>query len=225
MKAKEKPLVTKKQKKNRYEWAKSKLSCTVDDWAKIIFSDESKFDVCVGDFRKRVIRSKDEAFQADCIKRTVKFPKGVMIWGCMSAKGLGNFEFIDGIVNADKYQKILTNSLLPSINKLHAEENFIFQQDRASCHTAKSTQKWLSEKGITVLSWPSSSPDLKIIETLWHKMKQQLRNNPQRTIPDLKSKLADIWTKFTPEFCKSLAATMPARIAAVVRAKGDVTPY
>jgi hypothetical protein len=179
----------------------------------------------VGDFRKRVIRSKDEAFHADCIKRTVKFPKGVMIWGCMSAKGLGNFEFIDGIVNAEKYQKILTNGLLPSINKLHAEENSIFQQDGASCHTAKSTQKWLSEKGITVLSWPSSSPDLNIIETLWHKMKQQLRNNPQRTIPDLKSKLADIWTKFTPEFCKSLAATMPARIAAVVKAKGDVTPY
>jgi hypothetical protein len=98
MKAKEKPLLTKKQKKNRYEWAKSKLSWTVDDWAKIIFSDESKFDVCVGDFRKRVIRSKDEAFHADCIKRTVKFPKGVMIWGCMSAKGLGNFEFIDGTV-------------------------------------------------------------------------------------------------------------------------------
>jgi hypothetical protein len=225
MKAKEKPLLTKKQKKNRYEWAKSILSWTVDDWAKIIFSDESKFDVCVGDFRKRVIMSKEEAFHADCIKRTVKFPKGVMIWGCMSAKGLGNFEFIDGIVNAEKYQKILTNSLLPSINKLHAGENFIFQQDGASCHTAKSTQKWLSDKGITVLSWPSSSPDLNIIETLWHKMKQQLRNNPQRTIPDLKSKLADIWTKFTPEFCKSLAATMPARIAAVVRAKGDVTPY
>jgi hypothetical protein len=131
MKAKEKPLLTKKQKKNRYEWAKSKLSWTVDDWAKIISNDESKFDVCVGDFRKRVIRSKDEAFHADCIKRTVKFPKGVMIWGCMSAKGLGNFEFIDGIVNAEKYQKILTNSLLPSINKLHAEENFIFQQDGA----------------------------------------------------------------------------------------------
>ncbi|CAH1379168.1 unnamed protein product [Tenebrio molitor] len=179
MKAKEKPLLTKKQKKNRYEWAKSKLSWTVDDWAKIIFSDESKFDVCVGDFRKRVIRSKDEAFHADCIKRTVKFPKGVMIWGCMSAKGLGNFEFIDGIVNAEKYQKILTNSLLPSFNKLHAEENFIFQQDEASCHTVKSTQKWLSEKGITVLSWPSSSKDLNIIETLWHKMKQQLRNNPK----------------------------------------------
>jgi hypothetical protein len=115
-----------------------------------------------GIFGNELSGQKNEAFHADCINRTVKFPKGVTIWGCMSAKDLGNFEFIDRIVNAEKYHKILTNGLLSSINKLYAEENFIFQQDRA-----KSTQKWLSEKE------SSSSPDLSIIETLWHKMKQQ----------------------------------------------------
>jgi hypothetical protein len=115
-----------------------------------------------GIFGNELSGQKIEAFHADCINRTVKFPKGVTIWGCMSAKDLGNFEFIDRIVNAEKYHKILTNGLLSSINKLYAEENFIFQQDRA-----KSTQKWLSEKE------SSSSPDLNIIETLWHKMKQQ----------------------------------------------------
>jgi hypothetical protein len=114
-----------------------------------------------GIFGNELSGQKNEAFHADCINRTVKFPKGVTIWGCMSAKDLGNFEFIDRIVNAEKYHKILTNGLLSSINKLYAEENFIFQ-DRA-----KSTQKWLSEKE------SSSSPDLNIIETLWHKMKQQ----------------------------------------------------
>jgi hypothetical protein len=115
-----------------------------------------------GIFGNELSGQKNEAFHADCINRTVKFPKGVTIWGCMSAKDLGNFEFIDRIVNAEKYHKILTNGLLSSINKLYAEENFIFQQDGA-----KSTQKWLSEKE------SSSSPDLSIIETLWHKMKQQ----------------------------------------------------
>jgi hypothetical protein len=98
-----------------------------------------------GIFGNELSGQKNEAFHADCINRTVKFPKGVTIWGCMSAKDLGNFEFIDRIVNAEKYHKILTNGLLSSINKLYAEENFIFQQDRA-----KSTQKWLSKKGITV---------------------------------------------------------------------------
>jgi hypothetical protein len=69
----------------------------------------------VGDYWKRVIRSKEEAFHKDCLKRTVKFPKSVMIWGCMSARGLGKYQFIEGTVNAEKYQEILQNSLLPTL--------------------------------------------------------------------------------------------------------------
>lgn len=225
LQAKEKPLLTKKQKNKRLAWAKEKVHWSLEDWNKVIFSDESKFDVCVGDCRKRVIRSKAEAFHKDCLKRTVKFPKGQMIWGCMSAHGLGQLVLINGTINASKYQDILANSLLPSSAALYPEADFIFQQDGASSHTAKSTQKWFSDNGIKVLDWPSNSPDLNVIETLWHKMKQELRNSPQRTLPHLQGKLQSIWDSFTPDVCRSLVATMPARIAAVIKSKGDVTPY
>lgn len=217
--------MTEVQKKNRYNWAKSKLSWSKNDWSKVIYSDESKFDVCVGDYRKRIIRDKTEAFHKDCLKRTVKFPQGIMVWGCMSAKGLGTLHFIEGTVNAAKYQDILTSSFLPSAANLYPNGDFIFQQDGASCHTAKSTKKWFGENNIKVLSHPSSSPDLNPIETLWHKMKQHLRNSPQRTIPQLRTKLQEIWDNFTPELCASLVNTMPDRVQAVIRAKGDVTPY
>jgi hypothetical protein len=46
----EKPLLTEKQKKNRLLWAQSKVKCTDEDWSKVVFSDESKFDVSVGDY-------------------------------------------------------------------------------------------------------------------------------------------------------------------------------
>lgn len=198
---------------------------TVDDWSKVIFSDESKFDVSVGDNRKRIIRDKTEAFNKDCLKRTVKFAKGVMIWGCMSGKGVGKMEIIDGIVNANKYQQILNNSLIPSVEELYPGRDFIFQQDGASSHTAKSTKKWFEEHDMRVLAWPSSSPDLNVIETLWHRMKSYLRNNPQRTISELKTKLSEIWESFTPDYCRLLVEFMPARIQAVIRAKGDVTSF
>lgn len=217
--------MTDKQKKTRLAWAKSKLSWSVEDWSNVIFSDESKFDVCVGDHRKRVIRTKQEAFHKDCLKRTVKFPTGVMIWGCMASSGLGCFEFVDGTINAVKYQQILQNSLLPSIETLNVGENFIFQQDGAPCHTAKTTKKWLSDHKINILSWPSNSPDLNVIETVWHKMKQALRNNPQRTLPELKAEIEQIWNRFTPEMCRSLVESMPNRIRAVIKSKGDVTPF
>lgn len=148
-----------------------------------------------------------------------------MIWGCMAASGLGCFEFIDGTVNAAKYQQILENSLLPSVEKLNIVENYIFQQDGAACHTAKTTKKWFGDHNVNVLSWPSNSPDLNVIETVWHKMKQSLRNNPQRTLPELKAKIEQIWNAFSPEQCRSLIESMPKRIRAVIKSKGDVTPF
>lgn len=44
----------------------------------------------------------------DCLKRTVKFPKEVMIWGCMAVSGLGFIE-IEGTVNAAKHYQIATS--------------------------------------------------------------------------------------------------------------------
>lgn len=70
---------------------------------------------------------KTEAFHKDCFKRTVKFPQGIMVWGCMSAKGLGTLHFIESTVNAAKYQDILEHSLLPSAARLHPSGDFIFQ--------------------------------------------------------------------------------------------------
>lgn len=143
----------------------------------------------------------------------------------MSAKGMGRLQFIDGTVNADKYKSILERSLYPYVAEQFEDGKFIFQQDGASSHTAKTTKKWFGENNINVLSWPSSSPDLNIIETVWHEMKKRLRSSPQRTLPDLKSKIQEIWNSLTPTFCESLVETMPKRILAVIRAKGDVTQY
>ncbi|KAF2884664.1 hypothetical protein ILUMI_21499 [Ignelater luminosus] len=166
---------------------------TFEEWQNIIFRDESKFDISIGATRKRVIRTKNKAFHKDCPKRTVKFPQGIMIWGC--------------------------------IEKLNFDREFIFQQDGASCHTAKTTRQWFQNHNIQILDWPSSSPGLNVTEALWHKMKRCLRNAHRRTLPNLKTKLEEIWSSTTQLDCESLVSSMLARIKAVIKAKGDVTPY
>lgn len=83
----------------------------------------------------------------------------------------------------------------------------------------------MEDFGVPLLEWVSSSPDLSPIETLWHEMKKVLRKHPARTIPELKQKLQDIWDSFTPEFCQGLVNTMPQRISAVIKNKGDVTQW
>lgn len=48
------------------------------------------------DSQSRIISSKREAFNSDCLKRTTKF---LGLWGCMSLRGLGRFQFIEGTVD------------------------------------------------------------------------------------------------------------------------------
>ncbi len=67
-------------------------------------------------------------------------------------------------VTAPIYQDILEHFMLPSADQLFKEADFIFQQDLAPVHTAKSTKSWLNDHGVGVLDWPANSPDLNPIE-------------------------------------------------------------
>lgn len=215
----------KKQKTRRLNWAKEHINWTNEEWNNVIFSDESRFELCVGNQRGRVIRNKSEAFEPNCLKRTVKFPKSVMIWGCISSKGVGNFVFVSDRLNADKYQGILRNDLVPSIKAIGHGRKTIFQQDGATCHTATSTMRWFSNNRIKVLTWPSGSPDLSPIENIWSIMKKSLRKKLPNTESELKLIIQEEWNSITTNQCQMLINTMRNRLDSVIKARGDVTKY
>ncbi len=64
------------------------------------------------------------------------------------------------------YQEILEHFMLPSADQLFKDADFIFQQDLAPVHTAKSTKSWLNVHGVGVLDWPANSPDLNPRESM-----------------------------------------------------------
>lgn len=54
---------------------------------------------------------------------------GVIVWGCMSATGVGNLLFIGEIMNKTVYMNILKQNLNQSAEKLNIRDNYYFQQD------------------------------------------------------------------------------------------------
>ncbi len=103
-----------------------------------------------------------------------------MILGAMSSAGVRPLCFLTTNVTAPVYHEILEHFVLPSADQLFKDADFIFQQDLAPAHTAKSTKSWLNDHGVGVLDWQENSPDLNPIENLWVIVKRKMRNRDQK---------------------------------------------
>ncbi len=124
--------------------------------------DESKFCIYFGNQGPRVWRKGGEAHSQSCLKSSVKFPQSVMICGAMSSAGVGPLLFfLKTNVTAPVYQEILEHFMLPSANQLFKDADFIFLQDLAPAHTAKSTKSWLNYHIVGVLDWPVTKKETK----------------------------------------------------------------
>lgn len=65
--ARKKPLLTERHKAIRLKWAKDHKDWIVDDWEKVIWSDESKFNLFGSDGRTYIRRRVGEDFLSECV--------------------------------------------------------------------------------------------------------------------------------------------------------------
>ncbi len=170
----------------RLTWAKEKKNWTVAQWSKVLFSDESKFCISFGNQGPRVWRKGGEAHSPSWLKSSVKLTQSVMIGGAMSSAGVGPLCFLKTNVTSPIYQ------VIPSADQLFKDADFIFQQDLAPAHTAKSTRSWLNDHGVGVLDWPANSPDLNI-ENIWGIVKRKMRNKRPKHADELKATVKETW--------------------------------
>jgi transposase len=202
---------------------------TVDDWKHVVWSDETKVNRVGSGGRSWVWKGPGSELTEQQVKGTVKFGGGsLMLWGCITAQGVGHACRINNGLDAQLYTHILEEDFLGSLGYYGLEVGkIIFQQDNDPKHTSRVARQWFEDHGVKVLEWPSQSADLNPIEHVWHRLKRQLAAYPTepRTIDGLWERVEIEWEKIPAQVWADLYESMPRRIAAVVKAKGGYTKY
>lgn len=220
-----KPLISKKNRLARLQFARKYLKWSLQKWKCVLFSDETKFNLHGSDGRCFVRRPKGESLNPKYTKGTVKHGGGnVMVWGCFSGQGVGPIHKIEGIMRGEDYKTILSDVMLPYAS-WEMPLAWVFQHDNDPKHTSKVVKQWISNEQLCVLDWPAQSPDINPIENLWQIVKTKIGNKIFKKPEDLYADVKEQWNTIPQHIIDNLVHSMPRRCAEVIKRRGYAINY
>ncbi|KAF2884085.1 hypothetical protein ILUMI_22087 [Ignelater luminosus] len=215
--------LTARHKQNRLKWAKHYINWSIKKWNKVLWTDESKFEIYGSNWRVFVCRQMHEKTIEASMVPTIKHGgRSVMVWGCLGNKRSGNLFRINGILKKEGYLNILQDQAIPSktnIIGLH----FIYQQDNNRKHSSKLCKTYLLEKKgdrtIKIMDWPSQSPDLSPIELVWDELDRRVKIRSPTSAKQLWQYLEE-WATLNEQYFEKIINRMGKICRAVIQNKG-----
>ena len=158
--------LTARHRAARLQWAQRHFRCGRQQWARALFSDESRFNLSHHDGRIRFFRRKGERFADNCLIEKDRVGGGsVMVWGGIIGRRRTNLIVVQGNLNAQSYiNQILQPEAVPFFQR-HGPT--ILMHDNARSHVARICRQFLNRNNVNVLPWPAVSPDMNPNEHIW----------------------------------------------------------
>lgn len=229
-----KPPLSDANRSKRLAFARAHLYWTIEDWSRILWTDECYFSLGTGTYREWVWRRSNEAYYRDCVGLRLQKRKSIMVWASFHGSMKGPFFFWDrqqhGTVTSATYCRYCVPLAIERINSMRQQCNIhlTLQQDNASTHRAIRTQAMLQSYGVLPMEWPPYSPDLNPIETLWSIMKGFLARNhpiPSQDPTQIRRAIEAAWDSIEPVTLQRLIEGMPNRMREVIANNGGHTHY
>ena len=207
----------------RMAFAKEHLPKGGHFWKRVIFSDEKKWNLKGNDGYVSIWREKTHKYtcETDLHRRP-----GIMVWGAICENGAAYICRIKGRITAAAYQKMLEDEIF-GVDLTNLPEDFVFQQDNAPVHVARSSIDYFKRKEIPLLTWPTYSPDLNIIENLWGIVSNKVYEDGReyKTADELWDSVSHHFLTVSYETIKNLYQSIPGRLISVIEKGGKRTDY
>jgi len=143
--------------------------------------------------------------------------KTLHVWTAISTRGFIPPAIFTENFCSQGYEIIINNHIAQNVNP-----GEIFIQDNSSIHTAPICVQAMNEQNVSVIQLPSYSPDLSIIELMWHDLKFYVRQKECRTIVQLNYRVQKFFRfKLTPEKCNRYLRRLLKVLDIVIEKNGD----
>lgn len=211
----------------RERWAMQRVHWRVQQWRRVIFTDECRFRLFRSDGRIRVWREPRQELLRENVQVCDRQAQSLHVWAGISLTGKTELVFLQHNVTANTYGDLLQRHLVPYMNRVFGgTANCILQDDNAPPHRAAAVRQLKDHLQIRTLRWPSRSPDMNPIEHVWSALKRRIStDNPPQNLAQLQQQLQDAWTQLPQDFIQRLILGMPRRINSLLLARGGYTRY
>ncbi|GFU61838.1 putative transposable element [Trichonephila clavipes] len=207
----------------------------VDFHKRILFSDEAHFWLN-GYINKQNCRIWSEANPQVYVEAPLH-PEKLTVWCALWAGGIigpyffKNDESHNVTVNGDRYRTMITNFFIPELNN-HDVQELWFQQDGATCHTARATIDLLKDTfGDRLISrfgpvnWPPRSCDLTPLDYfLWGYVKSLVYADKPQTLDHLEDNIRRVIADIRPQMLEKVIENWTSRLDYIRASRGSPMP-
>ncbi|GFV56562.1 DUF4817 domain-containing protein [Trichonephila clavipes] len=164
-------------------------------------------------------------------------PEKLTVWCALWAGGIigpyffKNDEGHNVTVNGDRYRAMITNFFIPELNN-HDVQELWFQQDGATCHTARATIDLLkdtfSDRLISrfgPVNWPPRSCDLTLLDFfLCSYVKSLVYANKPQTLDHLEDNIRRVIGDIRPQMLEKVIENWTSRLDYIRASRGSPMP-
>ncbi|GFU72405.1 transposable element Tcb1 transposase [Trichonephila clavipes] len=133
----------------RLQWCREHHNWTEQDWACVLFSDESRFSLSSDCRRQLIWRESGTAYRPENIQEKDRYPTcSIMVWTGIKINGRTHLHVVaNGTMTGQRY---IDEVLLPHVRLFRGAvvDKFVFMDDNATCHRTVAVQDCLDSEGI-----------------------------------------------------------------------------